>query len=152
MDNIKLEPYTNELCRRVYGRYVADPMMTDSIFVYSDAWADRYFASRVGAADRRLFAVMLGDEPIGEVQLKHIDLSAKTATLSIILVNDAYKNKGYGTIAESLMLDYAFDVLRLKTVYADCVKRNTRSRHVLQKVGFVFTHEDDEFYYFRCDR
>lgn len=152
MDEIALTPYTRELCREVYRQYVSDPMMTDTEFVYSDEWADRYFASRGTAADRKVFAVMLFGKAIGEVQLKHIDLAASTATLSIILVNDRYKNKGYGTAAERMMLDYAFETLRLRTVYADCVKRNLRSRHVLQKVGFVYTHEDDGFYYFRCDK
>ena len=48
-------------------------------------------------------AIMLGQEPIGEIILK--DLDAEKGTLSIHMKNDAFKNHGYGTRAEFLVLD-----------------------------------------------
>ena len=49
---------------------------------------------------RVFLAVMLDDEPIGEVILKSIDCEKKHCTLGICMRSDAYKNKGYGTEAE----------------------------------------------------
>ena len=37
-------------------------------------------------------------------------------------------------------------------VNADAALKNTRSQHVLEKVGFQYTHEDDTFKYYRCER
>ena len=37
-------------------------------------------------------------------------------------------------------------------LWADAVLGNMRSRHVLQKVGFYETGQDDTFAYYRCDR
>ena len=47
---------------------------------------------------------------------------------------------------------YAFDEMKMDTVFADSVLKNTRSQHVLQKVGFSETHRDEHFVYYRCDR
>ena len=37
-------------------------------------------------------------------------------------------------------------------VNADAALKNTRSQHVLKKVGFRYTHEDDTFKYYRCEK
>ena len=57
-------------------------------------------------------------------------------TLSIHLQNDTVKGKGYGTRAEQLAIQYAFEVLNMVAVNADTIIKNTRSQHVLEKVGF----------------
>ena len=72
--------------------------------------------------------------------------------MGIHLQNDAVKGKGYGTQAERLILQYAFEELGMVAVNADAALKNTRSQHVLEKVGFRYTHEDDTFKYYRCER
>ena len=69
-----------------------------------------------------------------------------------MLFNDNVKNKGYGTQSEILAIQYAFKDLKLDTVYADAIHKNTRSQRVLSKVGFCETHRDHTFIYYRCDR
>lgn len=97
------------------------------------------------------FAIMLEDKPIGELQLKRIDQEKAECTLSIHLQNDAVKGKGYGTQAVRLAVKYAFDELGMASVNADAVLKNTRSQHVLEKVGFHFTGEDEMFKYYRIE-
>ena len=72
--------------------------------------------------------------------------------LFLDMKNDAVKNRGYGTQAEILALDYAFQDLKLQTVFADAIHKNIRSQHVLEKVGFRETHCNDQFVYYRCDK
>ena len=97
-------------------------------------------------------AVMMDQMPIGEVILKDINAEAKQCTLSIHMQNDPFKNRGYGTQAEMLTLEYAFTALNMKTVFADAIHKNKRSQHVLEKVGFRKIGSDDRFVYFRCDK
>lgn len=59
--------------------------------------------------------------------------------------NDSFKNCGYGTLAEILLLQYAFDRLEIETVYTDANLKNERSQHILQKAGFIETGKDDLF-------
>lgn len=116
---------------------------------YNEAGIDRYFASRQ-TPSRVFFAIMRDGKPIGELQLKQIDRDRKECTLSIHLQNDAVKGRGYGTEAEKQAPKYAFDTLGMNAVNADTVIKNTRSQHVLEKVGFRYVEERDGFKYYRC--
>lgn len=153
---ITLELMTRELCHKLYRDFQNDPdiyqdMTKFTPFVYSEAWVDTYF-DRQAAKQRIHLAVMLDGQPIGEVLLKEIDRESSSCVLGIHLQNDAIKGKGYGTRAEALAVEYAFERLGLTTVYADTVRKNTRSQHVLEKVGFRFTHEDELFRYYEITK
>ncbi len=154
--NIRLCEMTKELCRRYFRNFAFDPdlfadMTRIKPYVYDvskcDATVDRY-----RAIGRVYLAIMLDEEPIGEVVLKDIDQQKKHCTMGIHLQCDTYKNRGYGTAAEILTLAYAFDEMGMQTVFADTIHKNTRSQHVLKKVGFIETHRDDRFIYYRCDK
>ena len=101
--------------------------------------------------NRENFVLFLDKDPIGEVSLKHIT-NGNECDLSIHLKNDNYKNRGYGYIAEKMAIDYAFYRLNLKVVKADCILKNERSRHVLEKVGFQEVSRDEKFVYYQILR
>lgn len=145
---ITLRPYTLEYCHEFYREYAADPAMWEQGYSYDRKSVNLYYQSKVLDESRRFFAICLDEKIIGEIQLKYIDFNKGCATLSLHFSSDAYKNRGYGTEAIGLMTDYAFHTLGLRTVYADCVHRNTRSQHVLEKSGFVFSHEDELLRYY----
>ena len=83
---------------------------------------------------------------------KQIDMDKRECTLSIHMQNDSFKGKGYGTEAENLAIKYAFDELGMVAVNADTVVKNTRSQHILEKIGFQFLKEDGYFRYYRLDK
>lgn len=156
MKKIELCKMTNELCRVYYRGFVPDPVLYMDEekcvpYIFSeekcDATVERH--ARLG---RIYMAVMLEGCPIGELIFKNIDREGHVCTLSIHLQNNSVKNKGYGTQAERIGLRYAFCDMDMKTVYADALHKNSRSKHVLEKVGFVKTHQDGLFQYYRCDR
>lgn len=156
MKTIELQKMTRELCHELYKGWSNDvSIYTDmSLFKpysYEKVAVDRYFDSK-NEPSRILFAIMLEDRPIGELQLKRIDREKAECTLSIHLQNDAVKGKGYGTQAERMAVQYAFDELGMAAVNADAVRKNTRSQHVLEKVGFRLIAEDDLFKYYRMER
>ena len=43
-----------------------------------------------------------------------------------------------------LILDFAANVLELRTIHADAVHRNQRSKHVLGKVGFKHLYDGED--------
>ena len=154
--NIHLCQMTKELARQYYKNFETDPdlfMDMNKFYTYvydpakCDETVDRYHQLR-----RVYLAVMPENDPIGEVILKNVDYDRKHCTLGMHLQNDSVKNKGYGTQAEKLALQYAFNEIKMNTVYADAIHKNKRSQHVLTKVGFRETHQDDTFIYYRCDR
>ena len=154
--NIRLCEMTKELARIYYKDFEMDPdlfmdMTQFRPYIYSIEKSDET-VERHGKLGRTYLAVMLNDRPIGEVILKNIDRERGSCVMSIHLQNDHVKNKGYGTQAEILAIQYAFDELKLKTVLADAIHKNRRSQRVLTKAGFKETDQDDKFIYYRCDQ
>lgn len=147
---------TKSLARQYFRSFELDPdLFLDKSqyvpYVYSndksDAVVERY--EKMG---RVYLAVMLDDEPIGEVILKDIDRLRECCSMGISMRSDEYKNQGYGTQAEILALKYAFLEMKLKTVLADALVTNTRSQHVLEKVGFEKMYQDNTFIYYQCEK
>lgn len=156
MDEISLCIMTRELCHALYKGWENDPAiyMDMDLFTpykYDESKVVQYFESKQNPS-RVFFAILKDGKPIGEIHLKQIDRQKKECTLSIHMQNDTVKGRGYGTRAERLALRYAFDVLGMDAVNADTVIKNTRSQHVLEKVGFQFIREENVFKYYRCER
>ena len=149
---VSLKPLTRQMCHEFYQNFQNDLAIGHYYeYVYTPEIADRYFDTN-SVTDRKLFAIMVGDQIVGECKLKNIDFKKRECSMGIHLQNDAVKEKGYGTQAERLVLQYAFEELGMIAVNADAVLKNTRSQHVLEKVGFRYTHEDETFKYYRCER
>ena len=156
MERISLCIMTRELCHVLFKGWENDPaiygdMDQFSAYEYDEAAVDRYFDARQDPS-RVLLAIMKDGRPIGELQLKGIDRKKKECTLSIHLQSDGVKGHGYGTHAERLALGYAFDELGMEAVNADTVIKNTRSQHVLEKVGFQYIKEEGGCKYYRYVR
>ena len=69
-----------------------------------------------------------------------------------LYTNSKYKDRGFGTKAEQLAINYVFNELDIPVLYADSILSNTRSQHVLEKVGFRFIKEEGEFRYYCIER
>ncbi len=156
MKDISICIMTRDLCHELYKGWENDPAiyMDMGLFApyqYNEEAVNRYFDSKQESSCV-LFAIMKDEKPIGELHLKQINREIKECTLSIHLQNDSVKGHGYGTCAEQLALQYAFDVLGMKAVNADTVVKNTRSQRVLEKVGFRYIREEGGFKYYRYER
>ena len=154
---IRLRPMDRTLLHEYYKGFVMDAdlfmdMSRFRAYTYAPERVDAYFDKLRSQKDRVDFLILLDEKPIGEIALKHIDETAKQCELSIHLQNDSVKNKGYGTQAERLILNYAFQTLGMETVIADSVLKNMRSQHTLEKVGFQETGRDETFVYYKISK
>ena len=152
---IKLVPMTPDMYHAFFREYENDPELflpgQEYIrYEYSEDKVEKYI-QRQKDLKRIPLAVMCGDDIAGEIIIKNIE-QHKNATMSMVLKNDKYKNRGIGTKAEMLAVRYIFDVLDIPTVYADTVRTNARSQHVLEKTGFTLIREDSDYKYYRIDR
>lgn len=148
MNTVSLQPMTREMCHAFYKGFQNDPAIGHYYeYVYSAEIADSYFDTN-SVPDRKMFAIMVDGQIVGECKLKNIDLEKRECSMGIHLRDDSVKGKGYGTQAERLILRYAFEEMGMLAVNADAVLKNTRSQHVLEKVGFHFVREDDTFRYY----
>ncbi len=76
------------------------------------------------------------DELTGNCGLIGVDLIQKTAELGIFIGEKKHRGKGYGQEAVSLLLDYAFNLLNLHSVYLRVRSFNTAGVRCYEKIGF----------------
>ena len=119
-------------------------------YIYDKEKVDRYIR-RQQDLNRKVLAIMVGDEIVGEIVIKNI-VAQQSATMGLALKNTKYKDRGFGTQAERLAIQYVFNELDIPVLFADSILSNTRSQHVLEKVGFQYINEDKDFKYYRIDR
>jgi RimJ/RimL family protein N-acetyltransferase len=76
------------------------------------------------------------DTYIGSMDLFDIDWVNRCAETGAWLDNPEYRNKGYGTEAKMLLLEYAFDHLQLHVLNSYVWEPNWRSANALAKQGY----------------
>lgn len=154
-DGIELALMTDEMYRSYFREYENDPdlCMPGQGYVhyeYSEERVERYIR-RQRDLKRVTLAIICDDEIVGEIVIKNIE-DHRCATLGIALKNAKYKDHGIGTAAVRSAVRFVFSELDIPTLYADTIQTNARSRHVLEKAGFTFVGEDENFRYYRIDR
>lgn len=90
------------------------------------------------------FAICTGDENeyVGNVQLTNI--TKIDAEFHIFVGNKNFQNKGIGTKATNLILDYAKEILKLKTVYLFVNKNNTPAIKSYNRCGFFEVEKNND--------
>jgi RimJ/RimL family protein N-acetyltransferase len=83
------------------------------------------------------------DEHIGCCGLRPYDLSKKIYEIGFHIRSEQWRH-GYASEAARRVLDFAFDTLDSHALFAGHNPQNTVSRKLLEKLGFLYTH--DEYY------
>jgi RimJ/RimL family protein N-acetyltransferase len=76
------------------------------------------------------------NELIGNCGFNDIDFINQTAEVGIFIGNKKYWNKGYGTEALSLIIDYGFKALNFHNIFLKVYSFNERAVKCYEKVGF----------------
>ena len=73
---------------------------------------------------------------LGNCGLMNVDLINRIGEVGIFIGNKEFWNKGYGTEAMRLLLDYAFNLLNLNNIELKAYAFNKRAIKCYQKCGF----------------
>lgn len=94
-----------------------------------------------------MFAVERKDDNVfvGTVGLNHVEFKARfTPAIEVAWRLDSdFWGQGYATEAARAVLDYAFNTLGIEEIVSFTVHDNTRSIHVMEKLGFVRDEKGD---------
>lgn len=120
----------------------------DFLTRYEPAWPKdcltlEFFARRLTRQDKNrhagvgaYFLIHKDHQIIGGINLNNIQMgAARHASLGYWLDED-HQGLGYMTEALSLIIDYAFNVLKLRRLNAACLPENNRSINMLLRLGF----------------
>lgn len=83
------------------------------------------------------------DKLIGTVGIENIDHLNKRGTLGIFIGDVEEREKGYGTEAINLILDYGFNYLNLNNIKLDVVEFNERAIACYKKCGLKNVVEEE---------
>ena len=98
---------------------------------------EKEYLSRVSKDTATFVIVTLEDNKmIGTVSLEKINWHNRTATLGIFIGDKDFRNKGYGTEAIKLILEYGFKYLNLYNIKLDLMEFNARALKCYEKCGF----------------
>jgi RimJ/RimL family protein N-acetyltransferase len=88
-----------------------------------------------------IFGIFFGerDQYIGNIELRIDNRISQRGGLGIAIFNPHYWNKGYGTEAIELLLNFAFSSLNLRTIELEVFTFNKRAQSCYKKVGFIET-------------
>jgi RimJ/RimL family protein N-acetyltransferase len=111
------------------GRFPTSPLAFDR-------WIEEVY--RRPARDEIEMAVCTiePDRLIGLVGVDHLDWINRTAETGSYLIAPEFRDKGYGTEAKHLLLEYCFDRLHLHAVCSHVWEPNRRSAAALRKQGY----------------
>lgn len=154
-EKVYLQSMTAEMYHEYFKEYQNDlDLYLDKSayveYVYDEEKVNRYIQKQIDLK-RKNFAIMYGNEMVGELIIKNIEEN-KCATIGISMKNAKYKDRGFGTKAEQLAIEYVFGELNIPVLYADSIWSNERSQHVLEKVGFRLIKEEGDFKYYCIER
>ena len=78
----------------------------------------------------------LSTKVVGCIDLFDFDARNRKAAIGMYIAPDA-RGKGVGKLAVQLLLDYAFNFLHLRMVYAIISVHNTSCSHIYEQMGFT---------------
>lgn len=82
------------------------------------------------------YAVEVDNEMVGVAIISSIDMKNRSANMNIKLLKSA-RGKGIATHALQLIICYSFEELNLHCLTANVLERNTESRKLWEKLGFM---------------
>lgn len=81
----------------------------------------------------------LNQKPVGMVSLMKIELPLRKAEFGITIGEKNYWGTGVAKAASTMLLHYAFQILKLKEVYLTVFEANTRAIQFFTNLGFEKT-------------
>jgi RimJ/RimL family protein N-acetyltransferase len=126
----------------VLAPWFNDPEVTRTLLAFRpmSVGAEVEFLERLAKDETAVvlgIVLRAGDRLVGTVGLHKIDAGNRNAEFGIAVGDKRAQNKGCGTEATGLIVDYAFDTLNLNRVRLCVYANNPRGLHVYAKVGFV---------------
>ena len=99
-----------------------------------------WYHNRVETGEVAQFIIMVQDgsvgQPVGSVYLRDIDAVHRHAEFGIFIGEDAARGHGVGSQAARLILDYAFETLKLHKVFLRVLASNHSAVKSYEKAGF----------------
>ena len=90
-----------------------------------------------GKAAQMIICELGTDKPLGSVYIRDIDAGHRKGEYGIFIGEEVARGRGIGTAAAKLMMQYAFEELKLHRLFLRVYADNLRAIRSYEKAGFV---------------
>lgn len=148
--NMKLTTLTKEQVQQAREWRNAEPQFLRTPHLITEQMQSEFFDRVINDRDskHRYFAVISYGHFIGMGGLTNIEWENGTAEISLI-INPEYRGKGKGTAAVELLLDEAFNKMRLYSVYGEvyeCGNKGFWETMAQKKCGYTTGLKHRKYY------
>jgi RimJ/RimL family protein N-acetyltransferase len=140
-ENIYLRPLNPEDLKKGYLKWINNPEINRYLMVGTRPTSFpklcEYY-EKIMKSDRDvMFAIVVKktDKHIGNIKIGDIDWINRHANCGRLIGDKRYWDKGYGTEALRLVIDYAFNTLNLNRVYTGALVDNVGAIKSCERVG-----------------
>ena len=122
-----------------YSEWLNDLEVISNLTIYSsviNTETEKEFLAKLSKEQNYSIVDNATDKLIGSCGFADLDHLNQTAEAGIVIGDKNYWNKGYGTEAMVLLLDYGFKVLNLRNVMLRVYSFNERAIRSYEKAGF----------------
>ena len=122
-----------------FTEWLNDLELTVNLGIYSSVFnveIERELLVNLSKEQRYSIIDLENDELIGSCGFAGLDHLNQTAETGLFIGNKNYWNKGFGSEALTLLLDYGFKALNLNNVILSTIQFNKRAIKSYEKVGF----------------
>ena len=122
-----------------FTEWLNDLEVTNNLTMYSgiiNTEMEKAFLENLSKTHTYSIIDIENDQLIGNCGYMNIDNINQTADVGIFIGDKNYWNKGYGTEAFSLLLDYGFKALNLHNIFLKVYSYNKRAIKSYEKIGF----------------
>ena len=109
-------------------------------FIYRDTFTREshlnWYHNRVQTGEVAQFMIMANEEAIGSAYLRDIDYKNKKCEFGIFIGEESNCGKGFGKIASKLVINYAFNELKINKIFLRVFSTNSRAIKCYEKIGF----------------
>lgn len=123
----------------IFTRWLNDQEVTDNLTLASLSVSlkkEREILERLAAEHNYSIIDAATDSIIGNCGFMDLDYLNRTAEIGIFIGEKSYWNKGYGSEAISLLIDYGFNKLDLHNIMLKVYAFNERAVRCYEKIGF----------------
>jgi len=123
----------------IYTEWLNDLEITANLSMYHSIInidTEKEFLEKLSKEHNYSIIVNETNEIIGSCGFMDLDHVNQTAEAGIFIGNKNYWNKGYGTEAFQLLLDYGFKALNLHNIILKVYSFNKRAIRSYEKIGF----------------
>jgi len=141
---IKLTPVKREYIE-YFLKWFNDPEITQYLIMYRPLTRmeeEDWIENLKNREDTITFSIVIpnedgSEELIGNCDLHKINWKNRVAELGIVIGEKQYQNKGLGTEAIELLLEYGFDTVNLNRIEIVVYDYNVRAIKSYKKAGFI---------------